>query len=558
MFPYQRMLFALAWSGVVAWSATGLARQIPGLMKFVFLVWFLIYSNSGGVEQHAFLVMAYGCMILMGDVQRHKAAAAIFLIAFALLALVKFTLFMAATAGIVVSAFVHAGNRNVKASSTIVAGFGAVFLALWVADGQQLRNLSPWLRGSLEIAGGYTDAMTIFPKTRVLVICVVAGVLFLASLWLIIRSARLSLSGVGILVITTIYLFLSWKHGFVRADGHVMGYIFFLPLAFSILLTEAFRKSMGSTQRVCLATFFMAAVILCNWAADLQEPGTMLTKLVDWPRYMIGNSRLILNSVTGNRENCFAALRGNRQQKRVPDLPIARTVAGTAPIDVLNYSQWAALANNLNYRPRPVIQGYSAYTPYLQELNLSFFRSGNRPRYLLFKMETIDGRFPALDDAPLLPYILNNYTPVATDSEFLVLQALPGIPRDIGVTLVHEQTVAFGETLDMSAYSNKFLIMQAEVRPSIFGRAVRFLFQSPVLTLNATMNGRTASYRFIPAMAERGFVVAPILLTNNDVMRYFDGATGNRAEKFFFTKPEYAWGQLSNTITVRLYKPNSF
>ena len=63
---------------MVAWSATGLARQIQGPMKFVFLVWFFIYSNAGGIGQHAFLVMLFGCMILMGELQKRKVAAALF------------------------------------------------------------------------------------------------------------------------------------------------------------------------------------------------------------------------------------------------------------------------------------------------------------------------------------------------------------------------------------------------------------------------------------------------------------------------------------------------
>lgn len=554
LFAVQRILFALAWSIMVAWSATGLAQQIPGKMKFVFLGWFLIYSNLGGLGQHAFLVMAYGSMILMGDVQRRKAAAAIFLALFALLSLVKFTFFMAATVSIVLCALVHFGKRNFNSSFAIATFFGAVFIALWLAAGQKTGNLFRWLKGSLDIAGGYTEAMTIFPKPGVLAICIVAGALFLASLPVIIRSAQLSFSSVGILTVTASFVFLSWKHGLVRADGHVLGFVLFLPIASAVFLTETIQKGMHRKPRLYLATLYMGVVILCNWGADIQEPGTMLTKLVGWPRHMIGNSRLILDAVTGNRGNCFEALSAGQRLKRVPDLPVARAIAGKAPVDVVNYTQVGALVNDLNYRPRPVIQGYVAYTPYLQELNLSFYRSEKRPQFLLFTMETIDGRFPTLDDAPLLSYILNNYKPVAKDGEYLVLQAPPAISHDPGLTLIKEQTVAFGDSIDIPTYNDKFLIMQVEVRPSIFGRVCKFLFQSPVLTLNTKLKGRMVSYRFIPAMAERGFIVSPILLTNDDVLHHFDGTIVNQVDSIEFSRPEYAWGQLSNTITVRFYE----
>lgn len=558
LLPLQRILFALAWSGIVAWSVTGLARQIPGTMKFVFLVWILIYS--GGLGQHAFLVMIYGCVILMDEVQKLKGAAAAFLTVFAILALVKFTFFVAVMVSVVLCVLVHLGKRCIKSSFFIAMYFVLVFLAIWLAAGQQFESLLPWLRGSFEIAAGFTEAMTIFPHAGVLLFCSVSGALFLVSLGVIIRSIRLSVYSGGIMAVTTAYVFLSWKHGFVRADGHVLGFVFFLPMAFAVLLTETFQNGMSRKARRYLAAVFMGVIIMCNWAADLQDPGTMLTKLIDWPGHMLGNSRTILNSVTGNWENCFEALQADHSRRLEPDLPIARAMVDKAPVDVINYTQLAALVNNMHYRPRPVIQGYTAYTPYLQDLNLAYYRSEKRPQYLLLRMETIDNRFPALDDATILPYILNNYKPAAKDGAkdggFLVLKALPEASKNIGLALVHEHTIAFGESLDMSLYNDKLYIMRVEVGSTILGEMIKFLFQAPVLTMNVQNNEKTTKYRFIPAMAERGFVISPLLLTNDDVMRYYNGVAVNCADIISFSKPKYALSRLSETISVRIYKQN--
>lgn len=553
LFPVQRILFALAWSGVVSWSVIGLARQIPGPLKFIFLVWFLVYSNTGWLEQHASLVMAYGCIVLMGDVRERKSASLIFLTFFAFLALIKFTFFMVVVVSIIVCALVQIGKRNYMSTICMLVYFGAIFVFLWIAAGQKCVNLLPWVRGSYEIAAGYTEAMTLIPKTGVLIACTIAGAMYLISLVVIIRSVRLHVSSVGILAVTSAYVFLSWKHGFVRADGHVMSFIFFLPLAYSVLLSDTFQKTMVKKPRLYLASLFLGAVILCNWAADFQEPGIMLTKLICWPQNMVGNSRHILNAVSGRWENSFEALRSGQQSERIPDLPVVRTLIGRSSVDVVNYEQWAALANNLNYRPRPVIQGYSAYTPYLQDLNLSFYQSNKRPQYVLFNMESIDRRFPALDDAPVLLYLLNNYKPVAKEGGFLVLRASPGNFRDARPVLIHEQKIAFGEELDLSAYKNRPLIMRVSIQPTFVGRIIKFLFQSPVLAMNTRMNGKLISYRFISSMADRGFVVSPLLLTNKDVNNYYDGATVGCADTISFSAPEYASIQLNKTITVRLY-----
>ena len=554
LFPVQRILFALAWSGIVALSVTRLSHQIPGAMKYVFLAWFLIYSNIGLLEQHAYLVMAYGCMILMSDVQKRKVAATIFLIVLALLSLIKFTFFMAATTSVILCSLVQIGNRNFKTSFAITTFFGTTLIIIWLAANQQLVNFFPWIRGSLEIVGGYTEAMTIFPKASVFILSAAAGAMFLISLCVTMQSIRLSFSSYGIIVATLVYVFLSWKHGFVRADEHTMVFIFFLPLSFSIILTEQIQKNMQRKQQRYLAILFIGVVYLCNLAADFQDPGTMLTKLIYWPQNMIEKSRGILNAVSGNFENCFEARQINQKKKlRTPDLTIARSLIGKASVDVFGYTQWAALANNLNYLPRPIIQGYSVYTPYLQNLNLSYYQSENRPKYILFRIESIDVRYPTLDDATILPFILSNYKLIGEDGGFLILQESPNISSNIRLKLVSEQTITFGETLDISALKNNMVIIQVKVKPTIIGKITKFLFQSPIITMDVMNNGVIRSSRFIPAMAERGFVLSPIMYTNNDAKKYFMDTTNEYVESICFSKANIKWRQLSDSINIKIY-----
>jgi len=554
MFPLQRVFFALVWSCFVAWSAIGLAQQIQGRLKYLFLIWFLIYSPLGWLEQHALLVMIYGCMILMDDAENHKGAMVSFLTLFALLALIKFTFFMAAAIGIFFTVLVQLGKRNVKQAIVISIYYLAALLALWFFSGQQLENFLPWIKGSLQIAGGYTGAMTIVPKKGVLFLCVLAGSLYFAVVIVVFRTARLRLSSIGVALVTTAYVFLSWKHGFVRADGHVVFFIFFLPMACAVLLTKTFTEHLCKRGRICLTSFIIGIVLLCNWAADIQEPGIMLTKLVSWPGYMVGNSRLVFNSISGKWDKCFEARHVKPLKKVASDLPVARAVVGSNTVDVLNYRQWAALANNLNYRPRPVIQGYSAYTPFLQDINLSWYRSDNRPNYLLFKMETIDNRFPALDDAPLLPYILNNYKPVAKDGEFLILKSDVNQMREIGMTLLQERVIAFDESIEMSAYQDGLYMLQVDVEKTLLGRLVEFLFQSPIVSMVLEKDDKTTTYRFVPEMAKRGFVISPVILTNDDVMDFFNDGRGNYVHSLSFHKPKWYYGQLSKTIKIRIYK----
>src|SRR5207244_5037431 len=69
-------------------------------------------------------------------------------------------------------------------------------------------------------------------------------------------------------------------------------------------------------------------------------------------------------------------------------------------------------------RPRPVMQSHLVYTPYLARLNDDFYDSDRAPAYALLKIQTIDQRFPPLDDALLLRSFIHRYDYLHTEREF--------------------------------------------------------------------------------------------------------------------------------------------
>jgi hypothetical protein len=553
----QRIIFALAWAGMVAWTATGVAQKVAGPSRYLFIAWFLLFSNTGEsdtgkLEQQVFLVMAYGSLIMLEYLRERKVATAIFLGAFALLALIKVTFLMAAVVSIVVCAAVQFAKGDMKAAAAIPAIFVAVFLAVWLATSQQLSSLFPWLKGGFELAGGYSEAMTIEPKLWVFRLCVTAGALFLVALIVRARGNHVSMSAAGFLLITALYTFLSWKQGLVRADKHVFAFILFLPLAFALLMIEPARNAISGKARLGLRTLFVGAIVLCILAANTQEAGTMWQRVLTWPNRVLQNAGLIMKSMTGQGKACYEAFQASPRQDPRLYLPIARSLINGSSVDVINYRQYAVLGNNLNYRPRPVFQGYSTYTPYLQSLNLAFFQSNQRPQYVLFNMESIDNRFATLDDAMLLPFLFRNYKPVAQDGNFLILQATGDRPTDVRLRLIDERTIGFDEVLNLAHMRGISLIMQVDMNSTVWGKLTKLVFQAPSVSLNIHEGEKTVSKRFIPAMAKGGFLFTPPLGNNHDVISMYEGV-GGQIERVSFSRPADAWWQLSDEITVRLY-----
>jgi hypothetical protein len=201
---------------------------------------------------------------------------------------------------------------------------------------------------------------------------------------------------------------------------------------------------------------------------------------------------------------------------------------------------------NDNYRPL-IFSGYSPIR--LTGNNLAFSTAAG---VCAAPFESIDSRFLALDDATLLPFIFRNYKPVARDGDYLIFRATADIPDAVRLRLIHEQTLRFDETVNLSAFKGMTLIMQVDMSPTLPGKLVKFVYQSPVLYLNMREGERVIRKRFVPSMAKGGFLFAPLLQNSNDVIKMYEGS-GVSADSVSFSMSADARWQLSDTITFRLY-----
>lgn len=556
-----RTIFALFWSGIVAWAIIGLARQIVGPLKLVFLGWSLIFAYNGLPDLNVILVMVFCCTVLMGDIQKHRWASALCLMVFALLALIKFTFFLAAIIGIAVCAGVHCGERDFRAAGITVVVFAGMLISIWLAIGQHITGFVPWVRGCMEITGGYSGAMVVRPHIKVFVISVAAGCLFFVAVGIIIRSVCLHLrcyKVLGLLTVLASYLFLVWKNGFVRADGHVFIFLLGLPLLYAVLLTTTCYENLSERSRFSLAVIYWGVVFLCLFGAHSQENGMITGKLLRLPQQVAGNTQMILKILTGDLRGNFASLQIDKPELMLPDLHTAKRLIGHESVDAMNNTQWVVFANELAYRPRPVFQGYGVYTPKLQDMNLSFFRSDRRPEWLLYRMDPLDNHFPSLEDATVLPQILNTYRPIAADGSFLVLRNTGRSQADIDLTLSQERNLAFGEELDLKPFNSYPVFLQVNVRATLFGRLIKFFFQQAPVSLSVNINGKPSIYSFIPAMATRGFLISPVIETNDDIIDFLMHKTGNRPDSIQFSIPGYARGQFFNSISVKISQAREF
>lgn len=258
--------------------------------------------------------------------------------------------------------------------------------AVWVLTGQQLDELPQWLFGGFQLSSGYVEmGLEEFGrKPEYVVALLLAGL----NLWLVARH-DLPRRVAAVLAMEVLWItFVEGKHGFVRHDGHVVNY-FLAMVALPLVLQPPRRERLAGA-----AVSFAALTALCV-AAQRPLP-------LDLP------TRAYSNAITASRQAADILLPARalrvqaegrayiRSQVPLDSSAIALLQTGSVQVDPWELS--AIWAYDLAYGPVPVIQPYSAYTGWLDDLNANALSGEEAPTFILRgKYDTIDGRLAVWD-----------------------------------------------------------------------------------------------------------------------------------------------------------------
>ncbi len=551
--------FAFLWTVAVVLASVGLARNMRGPLKYLLIIWILFFSYVGKLEHHAGLIFAYAAMTWLGLISVPALVSLILFLVVIVLSQVKYTFFLNAVGVIAIIFACKLGQRKIRPALFFAAITSGSFLLLWFLSRQGLTQIPAWISGSYEIASGYSRAMSLSPKPHVLIACLLACFITAAAVFTLMAKHRRDISRIGFLVALGLLIFLTWKHGIVRADAHVFWLIVFLPPTFGFLLTRPIAESLSARSFATLCTMFVIVCLLCVWGGRAQSPGWWMDEIRHWPDHIADNAKLVGRLLIGDSTYPFMQTPEEvRRMQADARLFEVNSLVGQDPVDVFNYGQGAAILNNLNYQPRPIFQSYSAYTPELQQRNMEFYLSERRPPFVLFSQETIDKRFPTLDDALVLPFLFKNYTPIAREQRFLLMQVASPFPIPPELHLVHEQKICFDEVLDISSWNEKPVFLAVDMKPTLWGRILQFLYKPPAVFMHCQMESADIDYRYVPSMGELGFMVSPLVSHNQDIFDLMMGLPEKRLRKITFRMSTQIPGQMERSFSVRIYQASGF
>jgi len=201
-------------------------------------------------------------------------------------------------------------------------------------------------------------------------------------------------------------------------------------------------------------------------------------------------------------------------------------------------------ANELRYRPRPIIQSYSAYTPSLQELNRKHFLGKQAPSYLVMNAQSIDERNPPDLDYPFLEAIASKYQIIGTVSKgSLILKhnnsnkASARAPkwRETRLQLIGDEEQGFNPMRErwsqLPTQLSEGSRFSLELKPSLWRRLQTIAFKaSPLMMAVKFDDGQICTYRVFETTS-RKIPLYPFVENNKSLNNALAALQGSPIDK---------------------------
>jgi hypothetical protein len=242
------------------------------------------------------------------------------------------------------------------------------------------------------------------------------------------------------------------------------------------------------------------------------------TYISTWNTYSGAWKGIRLRLTHGELENSFL-----KAEASIRDAYAVPPLNGT--VDIYEVDQSFLLASKNEWNPRPIIQSYSAYTPYLAKLNEQHLRGANAPNWLLIDLQTIDDRLPSLDDGSSWPALVDNYAFVSYNGQFVLMRRNQVTRQNSSYDNVYEKSYKTGSTVTLPD-TDGLMFAEVDLNPTIAGKVLIALFNPPQLHIVLGLaNGKTKTYRVVSEMMKTEFLLSPLVSDTNEFASLMTGSS---------------------------------
>lgn len=483
---------------------------------------------------------------------RYWVATGVALLGFTLLSLTKFNLLVLAVACVTGIILVGEHRHSRQTAALLLISFIVMFLGTWLVCQQSLGNLPTFLATSWQLTSHYGEAMSLSPNPTA--VWLALGTMTITNLLVIINSFTKPLELAKFIAggIILLGLFLSWKASFVRYDSYHFSTFFTVAMIAPFLLprTPHLGTIRSSLLRGLLLINVFVAVVSAFYLGTSYGSYTVDNFISLWYKRIVHNTTTLwsLDAYKNANDQITA------QRKQQYALPNIQATVGEATIDTFPPVQSIIFYNNLNYHPRPIFQGYAAYTERALKINGNFYaHPQTAPQFVIFNLDVIDNHFPMMEDSNALNILLRDYQPRFIEKGLLLLEHQPRATKITVNQPLLTKVVKIGEQVALQPFNANNLFLSLDIQKSTLGQLTTLLFQLPAITLELeTTDGAVLTYRLLPSIANTDFLLNPLLLNPTDWLKWYHGQSLKRVAAVRVLVPEDLQPFFLPMVTVRV------
>lgn len=365
----------------------------------------------------------------------------------------------------------------------------------WVYAKQDLSTLTNYFYSLSVLISGFAPAMS--SVGNVWEVITYVGTACLMLVYILIKGG-VQAKTLYLLLVFSLYLFVAFKAGFVRHDGHAL-------MSGNALILAALLIVAILPSRVALILLGISSLVFFNIEYRYQPvaPQEVVQKI----------KNTYSNTWNGLQSKIKHPERTNTQfnltlAELAKSNPLPK-LAGTS--DIYPFDQTYLIASGNTWNPRPIFQSYHAYTPSLAELNKAFLMKSSAPDHLFFRIESIDERLPSADDGASWQVLLNRYHSNGWAGKYLVLQknTVASVPDPlVNLSATTHPVIDWVELPP----TQQLLYASIDIKPSWLGKLKSMFYKSSPLGIALRLeDGSTKQFRLIPGNVSSNFLLSPLI-----------------------------------------------
>lgn len=446
-----------------------------------------------------------------------------------------------------------AGNIKQRKNSVKYLYQFAIFTitALWTASiilngmSKDDASLFDYLRNFSALSSGYSSAMSIVNSHWEVVYALSQVTLIL---FLLITTTQNKHNSIGYNLSLAFVLWITFKHGFIRQDGHILIFVKFISLLAYLCLRNEVKLGQKMlfghlVQHLTLLTLFIYLLVPSPFGQHLPNYLDSIKQIVSFTNFY--NKLKFSLHLTKYKDIILKSSQENLSEMKLPS-DVLKALQNK-PLDIVPWEISLIPANNLTWQPRPVFQSYSAYTSSLDKINSeSLVR--NNPENILYHFSSIDKRHPFFDEPETFFNIFCNYQISSQFPDFISTEKLNQIiilerrKHSIGTEAKKVTTflMRWNKHTIIENHDNELVRAMIKINYSMIGKIYKTLFRSPPVSINLTyVDGQERSYRIIPENANNGVIISHLPRSSNEALRLFQGELPIQVKSFSFSNVKH-------------------